>query len=46
MDWNHIVDAFGMALLTWLGYEARQWRIFIMQHHGGAPDAPKQSTKT
>lgn len=34
----HIPPAAIAAALSWLAYELRQWRIWWMQNHGGAPD--------
>lgn len=39
-DTTHFIIA---AFLSFIGYELRQWRIWYMQNHGGAPDAKKPS---
>lgn len=36
---EHFLQLYGAAALTWLAYEARQWRLWWMQQHGGAPDS-------
>ena len=46
LDWNHLLSVWGLGVLTWLGVELRQWRIWWQNQHGGAPDAPPPTEPT
>lgn len=43
---DKVPSAAWLAIAAWAGCELRQWRIFVMKKHGGAPDENKEPPKS
>lgn len=36
---DFLIEMGKLGILSWLGFELRQWRIWYMNNHGKAPDS-------